>query len=301
MSLPEIPEGIPRIVLILVVPVVAFVVTVGLTLGVHNGDDAKDTAAPPTAVLAVATQPASPTASPQPPAPPLATATAAPVLAEPDRTSCEAVRGTTYRSDAERTWFLANCRIAESAIAVAARPASAAPAVPAAAAASTAAAPAAPSGAYLSGSSDRLVVSRLGINAPVNYRGVGGDGVMGNPAGAYDVVWYDFSSFGGLGGYPGSGGNAVFAGHVDYRGVGPAVFFRLRGVTEGDVIEYHRADGQVVRYSVIWFADVAPTEDFGGYVTAAAGDVITLITCNGEFDFAAREYSHRRVVRAARS
>ena len=39
---------------------------------------------------------------------PAPTATAAPTQ-PPDRRSCEEIRGTDYRSEAERDWFLRNC------------------------------------------------------------------------------------------------------------------------------------------------------------------------------------------------
>jgi len=41
----------------------------------------------------------------------VSTAPAARVTATrlPDRTNCAEIRGTDYRSDSERTWFLANC------------------------------------------------------------------------------------------------------------------------------------------------------------------------------------------------
>ena len=37
------------------------------------------------------------------------------------------------------------------------------------------------------------------MNASVYSRTIGGDGQMGNPAGAYDVVWYDFAADGWTG------------------------------------------------------------------------------------------------------
>lgn len=40
-----------------------------------------------------------------------AAATVAPTRL-PDRSSCDAIRGTDYRSEAERRWFLANCNLA---------------------------------------------------------------------------------------------------------------------------------------------------------------------------------------------
>ncbi len=152
----------------------------------------------------------------------------------------------------------------------------------------------------LYGSSDRLVIPRVGINAPVNVRDVGPDGAMGNPAGPTDVVRYNFPLAPGLGGYPGNGGNTSLAGHVDYRGYGPAVFWNLRNVAEGDIIEYWRGDGGLVRYQVQWISDLSPDGDWAQYVAATNPESITLITCNGEFDAATRSYNARRVVRGVR-
>ena len=283
MRLPGLPDGAPRLGVIFGIPIVAFLLTLGLTLGFDDdGGSADQAAAAPTITVTVSASRLTPTPAPQPTASPTAEPTPV-VLA--DRTDCDEVRGSEYRSDAERAWFQESCVPVISAPAV-----SAAPAVSSA-----------PSGGTISGSSDRLVIPVLGIDAAVNYRTVV-DGEMGNPLGAYDVVWYDFSAYGGaLGGYPGGGGNAAIAGHVDYRGVGAAVFWRLRELQPGDLIEYYRGDGQVVRYVVQWISDVDPTLDFSPYVSAAAGDVMTLVTCNGDFDYANREYSHRRIVRAARA
>ena len=132
----------------------------------------------------------------------------------------------------------------------------------------------------ISGSGDRLVIERLGIDAPVNYRTVEADGALGNPVGAYDVVWYDFSAFRGLGGYQGNGGSALIAGHVDYRVVGPAVFYNLRIAAEGDIISYHRGDGEVVTYAVAWISDLVPETNWNSIVARGREDTLTLITCN---------------------
>src|ERR1700742_717135 len=64
----------------------------------------------------------------------------------------------------------------------------------------------------LYGTNDTIVISSLGIQAPVNTRNVAADGTMGDPLGKDDVVLYQFPSFPGLGGYPGSGGTTVIAG-----------------------------------------------------------------------------------------
>jgi LPXTG-site transpeptidase (sortase) family protein len=193
------------------------------------------------------------------------------------RTSCPEIRGTAYESDDERAWFQQNCSNTGGG-----------------------------SGSVGTGSgslrasSDRLIMPRLGINAPVNYRTVGTNGQLGDPAGPYDVVWYDFSNFSSFGGYPGDGGNAVLAGHVDYRTVGAAVFYQLRNVSVGDVIQYRRGDGQMITYSVTYVADILPGANWDPIVARGSGDAITLITCNGTFDYTTREYSHRRVVKGVR-
>ena len=141
----------------------------------------------------------------------------------------------------------------------------------------------------------RLVVPRLGINAPVNVRGVDANGIMQDPYGPWDVVWYDFS------GRPGHDwhGNAIFSGHVDYIRVGPAVFFRVGELNPEDVIEVHLVDGTVYRYAVrtkdVYPAYAAPVAAITG---PTAEQSVTLITCTGQF--AGGEYNNRLVVRAER-
>ena len=103
-------------------------------------------------------------------------------------------------------------------------------------------------------------IPALGVVAPVSARYVGADGVMANPAGPADVVWYDFSEFPALGGTPGNGFNAIFSGHVDYNALVPyaGVNYRGRGVfysipllSPGDIIEIDYG-GQTLTYAVEW-------------------------------------------------
>jgi LPXTG-site transpeptidase (sortase) family protein len=262
--------------LILVVPVIAFLATIGVTVAFQSDSEEPgpelSQAAAVVPTLAVEVQTAVPiaTATPEP----------EPTEAVPaDRTDCAEIAGTDYRSPAEREWYLANCTGGTGG-----GGGGGGSLVPAQQAARPT-------------SGDRLIIQRLGINAPVGSRYVGADGAMANPSGAYDVVWYDFSGFNGLGGYPGQGGNAVFAGHVDYRGVGPAVFYQLRNILVGDVIEYYTSSGEYHRYVVESIGDYSPNDNWTGLV-ASNREGVTLITCNGEFNTAAREYSHRRVVYA---
>ena len=123
------------------------------------------------------------------------------------------------------------------------------------------------------------------------------EGVMQNPTGPWVVSWYE--DLAGLG----EGGNVVMAGHVDYWNVGPAVFYALDQLAEGDEIDVTGEDGSVHTYAVEWVrqydAADAPLEELVG-VGGDAGDSLTLITCGGTFDYTNGEYLQRTVVRANR-
>ena len=66
-----------------------------------------------------------------------------------------------------------------------------------------------------------VVIPWLGVQAPVEKKGIDSRNQMEAPDRPFDVAWYPFTA------RPGSGGNAVFAGHKDFAGIGPAVFWKL--------------------------------------------------------------------------
>jgi sortase A len=142
----------------------------------------------------------------------------------------------------------------------------------------------------------RLEVPSIGIDAPVVSLGVLNGGVMESPHTPVDVGWYRFSA------QPGMTGNAVFAGHVDYARYGPAVFYHLRSLKNGDVINVILEDGTKYAYqvvsSVVYNAETAPVQEIVG---PTENQTITLITCTGVFDRNVLEYDKRLVVRAERS
>jgi LPXTG-site transpeptidase (sortase) family protein len=141
----------------------------------------------------------------------------------------------------------------------------------------------------------RLVIPAISVDAPVVVKGLDGQGVMEAPDDPGQVVWYDFSA------RPGTRGNAVFAGHVDFASVGPAVFWNLENVKPQDAIEIHLADGTDYHYRVIamdtFDESSAPLTRIVG---ATPEDAITLITCAGNFNRATQRYDQRLVVRADR-
>jgi LPXTG-site transpeptidase (sortase) family protein len=145
----------------------------------------------------------------------------------------------------------------------------------------------------------RLVIPKIGVDAPFSYKVVPESGQMPNPDGPEDVAYYDFSAFPCCGGVPGKGGNIVVAGHVDYIRYGPAVFWRLHELAPGDIVEIRLADGSSARYEVQFNKRIiAGDDDWTPIVQATADESVTLITCTGEFE--AGHYNQRQIVWARR-
>ncbi len=98
----------------------------------------------------------------------------------------------------------------------------------------------------------QLVIDKLGVNAPVSMFGIDDKLVPEVPYTATDVAWYDFSA------RPGTGGNAVFAGHVTWNG--PAVFYDLDKLEKGDEVRLQGYDGTKVVYRVSSVFQVDPDD-----------------------------------------
>lgn len=147
----------------------------------------------------------------------------------------------------------------------------------------------------------RLVIPKIGLDAPFSVKVMGEDGRMAPPDGPEDVAYYDFCAWPGLGGVPGLGGNAIFSGHVDYRDYGPAVLWDLRDLVFGDIIEVHLNDGTVLQYAVQWNKSATPEAlNWSNVVVSTAQESITIITCTGVFDSGVRQYDRRLVTWATR-
>jgi sortase (surface protein transpeptidase) len=141
-----------------------------------------------------------------------------------------------------------------------------------------------------------LQVDSVGVDAPIELGNVT-DGVMQDPSGPWVVSWYEPL------GKVGEGGNVVMAGHVDYWNVGPAVFWDVRYLPEGDIIRVVGEDGKNYEYAVQWtqsyMADQLTPEVIQGEIVGDTGEeTLTLITCGGEFNPETGEYNQRWVVRA---
>lgn len=143
----------------------------------------------------------------------------------------------------------------------------------------------------------RIRIPRFEVDAPIQVRGVDANRVMETPDGPENVAWYDFTA------RPGFGSNAVFSGHVDYINYGAAVFYNIGNLSAGDTVEVALEDGTVYTYSVFELYQVGaePTdEELRKIVSATPNEVVTLITCGGNFNPDTHQYDKRTIVRANR-
>jgi sortase (surface protein transpeptidase) len=122
------------------------------------------------------------------------------------------------------------------------------------------------------------------------------NGTMENPTGPWVVSWYKETA------ELGETGNVVIAGHIDYWNVGPAVFYHIADLVEGDEIVMTGENGSTFTYAVETNDTYGVEELTGGLITELVAptdsQVLTMITCGGEFDYENGEYLSRTVVRA---
>ncbi|MDP9846837.1 class F sortase [Streptosporangium lutulentum] len=133
----------------------------------------------------------------------------------------------------------------------------------------------------------RLVIPRLGVNAPIKSVGLDRQGAIEvPPVSAPNLVgWYR------SGPTPGEAGPAVLLGHKDTRS-GSAVFTRLDEIRNGDVIEVYRKDGIIAVFTVGGLEqaekEVFPTQRVYG---ESPNPQLHLITCGGVYNHATGHYT----------
>ena len=139
----------------------------------------------------------------------------------------------------------------------------------------------------------RVHIPAIGVEAPVIPLSIDAGGTLEAPQ------HFDEAGWNRDGPEPGEVGTAVIAGHVDSR-TGPAVFFRLRDLSEGDPIHVHRADGTLVTFEVTSSAQYDKREVPSEQVYGATGGIeLRLVTCGGEFDRSRRSYRDNLIVFAS--
>ena len=138
----------------------------------------------------------------------------------------------------------------------------------------------------------RIIIPSLHVNAPVMLLSLAANGsVQVPPLADHNLAgWYDRSVM------PGRDGTSVIVGHVDSY-TGTSVFYDIRYLIPGQLVEVVRANGSTARFAVDGVRDVAkatfPSQEIYGN-TRYPG--LRLITCGGPFDSATRHYLDNIVV-----
>jgi hypothetical protein len=138
----------------------------------------------------------------------------------------------------------------------------------------------------------RLLIPKISVDAPFTDLAIGASGQLEAPP-AGDVILVGWHARGPS---PGELGTSIIAGHLDTK-TSPAVFAGLGELAEGDVFHVVRADGRRASFVVddmeTFEKDDFPDERVYGDTGRAE---VRLITCAGDYDSAAKDYTDNLVV-----
>ena len=130
----------------------------------------------------------------------------------------------------------------------------------------------------------RVEVPSIGVDSNLMDLGLQADGSLQVPPGGFPAGWYTGAPT------PGELGPAIIVGHVDWAGKA-GVFYRLRSLKAGALVNVLRADGSKAVFMVSSIAeykkDGFPTDKVYGNTTNAA---LRLITCGGVFNSKIHHY-----------
>jgi sortase (surface protein transpeptidase) len=139
----------------------------------------------------------------------------------------------------------------------------------------------------------RIGIPAIGVSSPLDRLGRARDRTVQVPSRWERAGWY------APGTRPGDPGSAVILGHVDSKR-GPAVFYRLRELRPGDLVEVALAGGSSVRFAVERVEQYPkarfPTAEV--YYPTLTPE-LRLVTCGGTFDATAGHYRSNIIVFAA--
>ncbi|TXG79666.1 MAG: class F sortase [Thermomicrobiales bacterium] len=137
----------------------------------------------------------------------------------------------------------------------------------------------------------RLQIPSISVDAQIEITTVQ-DGVMTNPVDPWKAGWYQSFS------RPGEWTNTVIAGHRDWWGYGPVVFWDLGWLQPGDKIYLTGEDGAGATYVVGSIEVVPRTVDPQTIINDVGYEALTLITCGGAWT--GTEYTDRIIIHAYR-
>ena len=137
----------------------------------------------------------------------------------------------------------------------------------------------------------RLEIPAIRVDASIEVTAVQ-NGVMTNPVDPWNAGWYEEFA------RPGDWTNTVIAGHRDWWGYGPVVFWNLGLLQPGDKIYLQAADGSGATYVVESNFLVPRTVDPQTIIEDIGYEALTLITCGGSWT--GSEYTDRIIIQARR-
>lgn len=150
-----------------------------------------------------------------------------------------------------------------------------------------------PTLAATKGVPQKVTIPAINVSAEVESVGMDDQGRMDVPKNDFNVAWYN------LGFKPGEQGSAVIAGHFDARTGGPAIFYNLSKLGQGDTIKVEYENGNTFEFIVTkqeeYDFDKVPLEQIFNSTDKSR---LNLITCDGVFDKSSSNYSKRLVVYA---
>jgi sortase (surface protein transpeptidase) len=140
----------------------------------------------------------------------------------------------------------------------------------------------------------RVLVPRIGVDAPVIELGLDDTGALEVPETRDETGWFTG------GARPGAPGAAVIAGHVSLRR-GPAVFARLNQLAPGDLVDVADRAGRRIRF-VVNRVERHPKNEFptAAVYGPTTGAELRLVTCGGSLDLATGSFRDNVVVFARR-
>ncbi|MDR0136595.1 class F sortase [Metabacillus idriensis] len=136
----------------------------------------------------------------------------------------------------------------------------------------------------------KVNIPSINVEANIEQVGILENGQMGVPQEINNVGWFE------PGVKPGSRGSAVLAGHVDSK-TGPAIFFNLKDLKQGDEIIVTDEKGTsltfIVKNQESYPRGSAPIDEI---FQTEEGQNLNLITCSGTFNRSAGTHEERLVV-----
>ncbi|NHA69321.1 class F sortase [Phycicoccus flavus] len=140
----------------------------------------------------------------------------------------------------------------------------------------------------------RVAIPAIDVDSRLNRTGLASDGTIEvpKPGPQFDIpAWFTGSPA------PGQLGPSVLIGHVDGIDTGPAVFFKIGSLEEGQDVKVTRQDGKVVTFSV-YRVQRYPKNHFPTLAVYGNTDdsELRLITCGGELNPYTQHYEDNIVV-----